>query len=117
MSLPEVLLWGELRKRPGRHKFRRQHPAGPYVLDFVCLAKGIAIEIDGGSHDFGSRPHLDDTRDEWLLRQGFSTLRISAGEVLDNIEGVVTLIVQRCDSAQPLRRRFAPPPPRTGEDR
>ncbi|MEQ1640549.1 MAG: DUF559 domain-containing protein, partial [Novosphingobium sp.] len=34
MSLPEVVLWKELRKRPGGFKFRRQHPAGRYILDF-----------------------------------------------------------------------------------
>ena len=35
LTLPEGLLRRELRKRPSGHKFRRQHPAGPYVLDFV----------------------------------------------------------------------------------
>ena len=117
MSLPEVLLWNVLRKRPGGHKFRRQHPAGPYVLDFVCLARRIAVEIDGQSHEFGRQPYLDETRDEWLLTQGFTTLRISAGDVLSNIEGALAVIVQQCDSSQPLRRRSAPPPPRAGEDR
>lgn len=34
MSLPEVLLWRELRKKPNGLQYRRQHPAGPYVLDF-----------------------------------------------------------------------------------
>ena len=38
MSLPEVLLWRQLRLRPVGLKFRRQHPAGPYVLDFYCAA-------------------------------------------------------------------------------
>ena len=38
MSLPEGLLWRELRKRSGGFKFRRQHPAGIYVLDFYCAA-------------------------------------------------------------------------------
>ena len=51
MSLPEVLLWRELRLRPGGYKFRRQHPAGPYVLDFYCAALGLAIEVDGMAHD------------------------------------------------------------------
>ena len=38
MTLPEGLLWIELRKRPGGHKFRRQHPLGPYILDFYCAS-------------------------------------------------------------------------------
>nr|WP_235518747.1 DUF559 domain-containing protein [Sphingomonas sp. Leaf208] len=34
MSPPELALWIALRERPGGFKFRRQHPAGPYVADF-----------------------------------------------------------------------------------
>ena len=34
MTLPEALLWRALRQRPGGFKFRRQHLAGIYVLDF-----------------------------------------------------------------------------------
>ena len=33
MSLPEGLLWRELRNWPGRFKFRMQHPLRPIVLD------------------------------------------------------------------------------------
>ena len=47
MSLPEVLLWQDLRKRPDGAKFRRQHPAGMYVLDFYCSDARLAIEVDG----------------------------------------------------------------------
>ena len=47
LTLPEGLLWRELRKRPEGLKFRRQHPAGPFVLDFVCLQARLAIEVDG----------------------------------------------------------------------
>jgi len=51
MTLPEVVLWQHLR---GRHfsgpRFRRQHPAGPYVLDFYCPAAKLAVEIDGYVH-------------------------------------------------------------------
>jgi very-short-patch-repair endonuclease len=114
MSLPEVLLWTALRKRPGGHKFRRQHPAGRYVLDFACLERRLAVEIDGESHGMGRNGYLDAVRDDWLMQQGFVTLRISARDVLNNLEGVLVSIMQ-CE-AQPLRRRFAPPPPRPGED-
>jgi len=51
MTLPEVVLWQELRR--GKLKglqFRRQHPIGPYILDFYCSAARLAIEIDGASH-------------------------------------------------------------------
>lgn len=66
MSLPEVLLWQQLRRRPGELRFRRQHPAGPYVLDFYCDAQKLAIEVDGEAHSRGNRPERDSARDGWL---------------------------------------------------
>jgi very-short-patch-repair endonuclease len=60
MSLPEVMLWKGLRGRqPGKPVFRRQHPLGPYVLDFFCPSARLCVEIDGGSHSFGDRPRAD----------------------------------------------------------
>lgn len=66
MSLPEVKLWQILRKSPGGFRFRRQHPAGPFVLDFFCARANLAIEIDGFAHDTGERPMRDAARDTWL---------------------------------------------------
>ncbi len=69
MSLPEVLLWRAIKARQlaGLH-FRKQHPMGPYVLDFYCDAERLAVEVDGSDHDFGDRPVRDERRDAWLLR-------------------------------------------------
>ncbi len=66
MSLPEVLLWQILRKKPGYVKFRRQHTIGRYVLDFYVLDLKLGIEIDGMSHDVGDRSERDDLRDQRL---------------------------------------------------
>jgi len=67
MSLPEVMLWKVLRGREdGKPVFRRQHPMGPYVLDFFCARALICIEIDGASHGFGDRPQADARRDSYL---------------------------------------------------
>lgn len=53
MALPEVLLWQVLRTQPGGHRFRRQAPAGDYVLDFYCAPARLAIEVDGEAHSRG----------------------------------------------------------------
>jgi very-short-patch-repair endonuclease len=53
MTLPEVILWQWLRQRPDGLKFRRQHPTGPYVLDFFCSDARLAIEVDGEAHSRG----------------------------------------------------------------
>ena len=81
MTLPEVLLWTRLHDVPGI-RFRKQHAAGDYVLDFFCARANLAIEVDGTVHDMGDRPAHDATRDAWLRDMRIDTLRIPAREVL-----------------------------------
>ena len=50
LSLPEKLLWVRLRGADVR--FRRQHPIGPYVLDFYCDSLKLCVEMDDRSQDF-----------------------------------------------------------------
>ena len=92
MSLPEVLLWQQLRKEPDGVQFRRQHPAGPYVLDFFCATASLAIEVNGAAHNYGDRPDRDLQRDAWLSSQGVRVLRIPATDVLKNVDGVLQAI-------------------------
>ena len=117
MTLLEVLIWRELRKRPGGHKFRRQHPLGAYVLDFACLERRIAIEIDGRSHDFGDRPERDQRRDDFLRLNCFLVLRLPASYVLKDTSGAIAAIVSACDGQPPLHHQpeAGGPPPRSGE--
>jgi very-short-patch-repair endonuclease len=98
MSLPEVLLWQQLRKKPDGVQFRRQHPAGPYVLDFFCATANLAVKVDGESHNYGDRPARDLARDQWLSDQGVRTLRVPATEVLKNLDGVLQAISAALDA-------------------
>jgi very-short-patch-repair endonuclease len=93
LSLPEGLLWRALRahKLDGLH-FRKQHPIGPYILDFYCDSQKLAVEVDGQSHGFGDRPERDDRRDAWLAAKGVRTLRISAELVLHDVDDAVNTI-------------------------
>ena len=120
MTLPEVLLWRELKARPSGIKFRRQHPSGPYVLDFFCNDARLAIEIDGISHNRGDRPQRDTVRDAFFVRAGIETLRIPASDLLADPVAVATSIVAFARSRLPLHHPAAPdgPPPRDklGED-
>ena len=93
MSLPEVLLWRELRKRPAGLKFRRQHPAGPYILDFFCASADLAIEVDGEAHNRGERPANDASRNAWLTLHDIATLRIAASAILADLSAVIDHIV------------------------
>jgi very-short-patch-repair endonuclease len=94
MSLPEVLLWKALKGRQlqGLH-FRKQHPVGPYVLDFYCDAEKRAVEVDGSSHDFGARPDRDDR----LRAQGIATLRLPASLVLRDMDAATRAILSHLE--------------------
>jgi very-short-patch-repair endonuclease len=118
MSVPEVMLWTRLRLRPGGFKFRRQHPAGNYVLDFFCGEARLAIEVDGIAHDMGERPMLDAAREQWLADKGVGLLRIAAADVSRDADAVIQAIVGACASrVNPLHHRLRDgPPPRCGEE-
>ena len=87
----ERTLWRLLRDRQlASHKFRRQSPIGPYIVDFVCFDQKIIVEVDGGQHQ--DRLHQDQSRSEWLESQGFTALRFWNNEVMGNQDGVAHLI-------------------------
>ncbi len=95
-SLPEGLLWRELRGKRSGLKFRRQHPVGPYVLDFYCALAKLGIEIDGIAHEMGDRPERDARRDAFLEDQGIDIIRIPARDVLADPVAVAGMIVAEC---------------------
>lgn len=95
-SLPEGLLWCELRGKAGGVKFRRQHPVGRYVLDFYCAAAKCGFEIDGIAHDMGDRPAGDAARDGFLAGQGIRVVRIPASEALADPASVAERMVRLC---------------------
>ena len=113
MTLPEVVLWKVLRARPEGIKFRRQHPVGPYVLDFYCEAALTGIEVDGMAHDMGENPLRDAQRDAWLAGQDVRMIRIPARDVLEALDDVVRYLVDQC---LPLHHPASPdgPPPLQG---
>jgi very-short-patch-repair endonuclease len=116
MTFPEVLLWQALRTRPGRFKFRRQHPVGGYVADFACLSARLLIELDGEVHSHRDIAAIDRLRQSDLEAAGFKVLRIAARDVLDGLEAVIAMIVTKCEARAPLHQPAAGPPPRSGED-
>ena len=101
MSLPEVLLWQQLKGKPSGLRFRKQHPFGNLVLDFFCAEKRVAIEIDGIAHDMGDRPQRDIARDRWLGSQKIDVLRIPASEVLEDAVAAAEAILSYCANRPP----------------
>ncbi|PZM17140.1 hypothetical protein CPY51_02605 [Rhizobium tubonense] len=87
----EYRLWSDLRdRRLNGHKFSRQIPLGPYVVDFVCRDKQMIVEIDGSQH---SDSGADVIRTEWLNANGYSVLRFWNHEVLRERRAVLETIL------------------------
>jgi len=102
MTPPEIALWLALRPNEAGLRFRRQHTAGGYVLDFYCAPARLAIEVDGEAHNRGDRPERDATRDAWLAAQDIRVIHYPAREMLANLDDVVRQI-----TSVALQRRTA----------
>jgi very-short-patch-repair endonuclease len=94
MTPPEVYLWQHFRQQPDGIKIRRQHPFGPYIVDFFCAQAKLAIEVDGIAHDMGDNPGRDLRRDAYLAGQGIETVRIAAADVLKSSGAVADAVFQ-----------------------
>jgi very-short-patch-repair endonuclease len=85
----ERKLWSVLRSRQlGGFKFRKQVEIDGYVVDFLCPEKRLIIELDGGQHS----PERDARRTAFLEGQGFRLIRFWNHDVLQNLDGVWTMI-------------------------
>src|SRR3989344_8551489 len=72
----EKLLWKHLRnKQLTDAKFFRQYSVGPYVLDFYCPMKRLAVELDGGQHLTAQQQRHDIQRTNYLTQQGITVIR------------------------------------------
>ncbi|MDA0815849.1 MAG: DUF559 domain-containing protein [Chloroflexi bacterium] len=92
----ERRLWSILRSRQvGGHKFRRQQPIGPFIVDFVCPEQRVIIEADGDGHAW--QVQQDRRRDEWLANRGYRVLRFSNLQLLKEADGVVAAILGALD--------------------
>ena len=117
MTLPEVLLWQRLRgEQIGGLRFRRQHPVGPFTLDFYCAEARLAVEIDGASHDLPDQVRHDARRTAWLQEQKIETLRVLAQDILarDGMQDVLATISAVSGPSTALRA--VPLPGSAGED-
>ncbi|MBR1652401.1 MAG: endonuclease domain-containing protein [Alloprevotella sp.] len=89
MTESEAILWQELRNIGCGFKFRRQHPIGDYIVDFVCLSKRLVIEVDGGYHEAPEQQREDALRTQFLESRGYSVIRFRNEEISRNLKTVV----------------------------
>ncbi len=91
MTLSEVLLWNELRKKQMLgFDFDRQRPIGNFIVDFYCKELQLAIEIDGDTHIY--KYDYDEERQRNLEKLGINFLRFEDIEVKKNMNNVLRVI-------------------------
>jgi very-short-patch-repair endonuclease len=81
------------------YKFKRQVPIADFIVDFVCFEQKLVVEIDGGQHAQNSEDVL---RDAKLIKMGFRVLRFWNNDVMNNLDGVLTVILEQLQTATPL---------------
>ena len=98
----EAKLWEQLRNSKLGYKFRRQHPIEGFIADFVCLQKGLVVEVDGSYHDTPEQQQYDAYRTKALKELGFAVLRFTNNEVKENVITVCNRIKNILTSNQKL---------------
>ena len=78
----ESKLWEILRNQNLVYKFRRQHPIGQFIADFVCIEQKLIVEVDGEIHN--SRKEYDEGRTYMLEDIGYRVIRFSNASVLNS---------------------------------
>ena len=95
MTKQERILWQFLRKKSiNGLKFRRQYPIGNYIVDFICNAKKLIIEIDGGQHNEDKNIIYDKERTKYLETKGYKVIRFWNHDIDNNIESVYQEILK-----------------------
>jgi isobutyryl-CoA mutase len=94
----ESILWNNLRGKQTGHKFRRQHIIGQFIADFVCLKKGLVIEVDGGYHQLPEVKISDEERTKQINEFGFEVLRFTNTQIINKIEVVLKAIENKLSS-------------------
>ena len=97
MTDAEASLWHHLRNRALMGcKFRRQHPIGPYIVDFACIERKLVIELDGGQHADNAS---DLARTRWIQANGYRVLRFWNNDALRQQQVVLAVILEALESA------------------
>lgn len=95
MTWPEKLIWSRLKnKLLCGLKFRKQHPVGPFIVDFFCASLSLVVEIDGMSH---TDLDADAARQKYLEDLGMTVIRYTNDDVIGDLDSVI----------EDLRRRAA----------
>ena len=85
----EKLLWLKLRNEQLGAKFRRQHPIGEYIADFVCIERKLIVEVDGPTHAEIEQQLHDARRTDFLESLGYRVIRVTNLQVKESMSYVL----------------------------
>ena len=89
----EKKLWEHLRRKNLSAKFRRQHPVGPFILDFYCHEARLAVEVDGWAWQMDvERFRADRHKGNALVRARWTLLRFTWHDLTHRPDYVVAEI-------------------------
>ncbi|AGK58426.1 hypothetical protein HYPDE_33768 [Hyphomicrobium denitrificans 1NES1] len=95
-------LWSRFRElKQAGFKFRQQAPIDRFIVDFVCFAKRLIVEVDGATHGTESETLQDSDRQQYLVQQGFRVVRFLNDDVFRNVDGVMDTIIQELKTPTP----------------
>lgn len=98
----EARLWSGLRgRRLQSYKFSRQHPIGPFTVDFLCRDARLIIEVDGATHSDDEEIAYDERRSAYLAAQGYRVLRIMNDDVYRRFDDVMDMILLALEDKLP----------------
>ena len=96
----EAKLWRRLRDRQVfGAKFRRQHPIGPYIVDFCSPTLRLIVELDGGQ--YAEQSAADQARTCFLESRGYRVLRFWNNQVMTQLDDVLEEISKWCVDPHP----------------
>jgi len=91
----EKILWNAINNNRLGFKFRQQHIINRFIVDFYCVAKSLALELDGGVHD--RQKDRDAERDNLLNCLGVNLLRFPNDCVINNLDAVIKIITEKLE--------------------
>ena len=95
MGAMEWKIWSRIRNRRLGVRFKRQEPVGPFVVDFVCPAVRLVVEVDGPQHS----KQVDAARDRYLMDRGYRVLRLRVTRFEDDVRWAIAEIVRALDES------------------
>jgi len=120
MTEAEVILWSRLRlkEQHGVH-FRRQHPIGPYIADFACVAAKLVVEVDGATHSSDKEISYDKRRDAYMIQRDWRVVRVPNNDVYKHLDEVCEMIFSYSHPLRPAMQSASPStsPAPAGEER